>query len=70
MSVVPKKKTSKSVRGMRRSHDALKERSGVHCSNCKNIIIPNNRCEKCGFYKNVFVKPPKNTKLTNEKNNS
>ncbi|OED45528.1 50S ribosomal protein L32 [Rickettsiales bacterium (ex Bugula neritina AB1)] len=60
MSVVPKKKTSKSAKGMRKSHDALKETQGVLCNNCKNIIIPKNRCTKCGFYKNVFVKPPKN----------
>ena len=46
----PKKKTSKSRRDMRRSHDALKANSYMECPNCGEFKRPHNVCPKCGQY--------------------
>lgn len=47
---VPKKKTSKSVRNMRRSHHALKAKNFIECSNCGEPVMPHNVCAACGHY--------------------
>jgi large subunit ribosomal protein L32 len=47
---VPKKKTSKSRRDMRRSHHALKPASLVECSNCGELKRPHHVCKACGHY--------------------
>lgn len=47
---VPKKKTSKSKRNMRRSHHALKTVSLVECANCGEKKRPHHLCEACGHY--------------------
>ena len=47
---VPKKKTSKSRRGMRRSHDALKPINVVNCKNCGESRLPHHVCMSCGQY--------------------
>ncbi|NBO39099.1 50S ribosomal protein L32 [bacterium] len=52
---VPKKRTSKSVRNMRRSHDALTALNFSKCSNCGAPRLPHSVCESCGFYKGRFV---------------
>ena len=56
---VPKKKTSKSRRGMRRAHDALKAVNYVECPNCGAPKLPHHICASCGHYKGrqVFSKP-------------
>ena len=48
---VPKRKTSKSRRGMRRSHDHLHVRDVSLCPNCQNAKLPHRICPHCGFYK-------------------
>ncbi len=48
---VPKRKTSKSKRNMRRAHDALKPVRGGECSNCGEIKLSHHVCPACGFYK-------------------
>lgn len=48
---VPKKKTSKSRRDMRRSHLALTPVNFVLCPNCGSVRLPHNMCSACGFYK-------------------
>ena len=48
---VPKKKTSKSRRDMRRSHHALKPVSSVECPNCGEFKLPHAVCPECGEYK-------------------
>ena len=48
---VPKKKTSKSRRDMRRSHHALKSPALVECPNCGELKRPHHVCEACGFYR-------------------
>lgn len=47
---VPKRKTSPSRRGMRRSHHALSLISTGECSNCGNQKLPHHVCDSCGFY--------------------
>jgi large subunit ribosomal protein L32 len=47
---VPKKKTSKSRRNMRRAHDALKLVDHIECSNCGEVKLPHHICEACGHY--------------------
>jgi len=46
----PKKKTSKSRRDMRRSHDALNPASYMECPNCGELKRPHEVCPKCGQY--------------------
>ncbi|MCF8480154.1 MAG: 50S ribosomal protein L32 [Rhodospirillum sp.] len=47
---VPKKKTSKSRRDMRRSHDALKPAAHGECPNCGELKRPHHLCPSCGHY--------------------
>lgn len=46
----PKKKTSKSRRDMRRSHDALGANSYHECPSCGELKRPHNVCPSCGQY--------------------
>ena len=56
---VPKKKLSKSRRGMRRSHDAIKAVSTIKCSYCGQPNIPHNVCKFCGQYAKRLAKTTK-----------
>ena len=47
---VPKRKTSPSRRGMRRSHDALRVEAFQECPNCGELHRPHNLCNGCGHY--------------------
>ena len=47
---VPKKKTSKSKRDMRRSHDALGVNACQECPKCGELVRPHHVCEACGTY--------------------
>ena len=47
---VPKKKTSKSRRNMRRAHHALEPATYVECSNCGEMKRPHHLCAACGYY--------------------
>ncbi|MGQ9367269.1 50S ribosomal protein L32 [Azospirillum sp. ST 5-10] len=47
---VPKKKTSKSRRNMRRSHHALSTNSYAECQNCGELKRPHHVCGSCGHY--------------------
>lgn len=47
---VPKRKTTPSRRGMRRSHDALKPEAFHECANCGELKRPHNLCIACGHY--------------------
>jgi large subunit ribosomal protein L32 len=47
---VPKKKTSKSRRNMRRSHHALGASAHVECKNCGELTRPHHVCPACGHY--------------------
>jgi len=47
---VPKKKTSKSRKGMRRSHDHITAPNIVYCE-CGEPTLPHRACSVCGTYK-------------------
>ncbi len=48
---VPKKKTSKSKRNMRRSHHGLKPRNTVVCESCGAFKLRHVACPSCGKYR-------------------
>ncbi len=48
---VPKKKTTPSRRGMRRSHDALKATNSADCANCGERKLSHHICVRCGHYR-------------------
>ncbi|MBL26391.1 MAG: 50S ribosomal protein L32 [Rhodospirillaceae bacterium] len=48
---VPKRKTSKSRRDMRRSHHALPRATYNECPNCGELKQPHHVCRSCGHYK-------------------
>ena len=48
---VPKRKTTPSRRGMRRSHDALKFVQTCECKNCGEQKLPHHLCKGCGHYR-------------------
>ncbi|MGB0843271.1 MAG: 50S ribosomal protein L32 [Alphaproteobacteria bacterium] len=48
---VPKSKITRSRRGMRRSHDALKNASYTECTSCGEQMRPHHVCASCGSYK-------------------
>jgi large subunit ribosomal protein L32 len=54
---VPKKKTSKSRRNMRRSHHALPTASYAECPNCGELKRPHHVCPSCGQYHEREVVP-------------
>jgi len=45
----PFAKTSKSKKGMRRAHHALKATNVVHCPRCGSSKLPHRMCGNCGF---------------------
>ncbi|MCX8500449.1 MAG: 50S ribosomal protein L32 [Alphaproteobacteria bacterium] len=62
---VPKKKTSKSVRNMRRSHDGLRAVAFGFCVSCKEgPIRPHHICSFCGHYDKREVYEVKSSPLT------
>ena len=49
---VPKKRTSKRRKGMRRSHDALKFKANVvECADCGELKLRHHICAACGIYR-------------------
>ncbi|MCK5706108.1 MAG: 50S ribosomal protein L32 [Candidatus Aureabacteria bacterium] len=52
---VPKRKTSKSKRDMRRSHHKAEVLSLGTCSHCGQPKKPHFICPSCGYYKNKEI---------------
>lgn len=52
---VPKKKTSKSRKNMRRAHDFLTPPTTSTCPQCKAPKLPHRVCPSCGTYKGKEV---------------
>ncbi len=53
---VPKRKTSKAKRDMRRaSAQRLKKATVVKCPQCNEPKLPHRVCGECGYYKNEEV---------------
>lgn len=48
---VPKKKTSKSRKNMRRAHDFLTPPAASVCPQCTAPKLPHRACASCGTYK-------------------
>jgi large subunit ribosomal protein L32 len=57
----PKKKTSKSKRDMRRSHDSIKMPNLATCPQCHEPVLPHHVCLECGIYdgKKILIKEEK-----------
>lgn len=47
---VPKRKTGKTKRNMRRSHHALRAPMLTECTNCGEKVPQHRVCGKCGYY--------------------
>lgn len=54
---VPRKKVSRSKRGMRRSHHRLQPINLIECSNCGELKRPHHICGACGYYDGREVVP-------------
>lgn len=52
---VPKRKTTPSRRGMRRSHDTLTATVSSGCPECGDIKLSHHMCPSCGFYRGRSV---------------
>jgi large subunit ribosomal protein L32 len=54
---VPKRRTSRSKRNMRRAnHDKVAAPTLVACTNCGEPAVPHRACGSCGHYKGRVVK--------------
>lgn len=47
---VPKRRTSKSKRGHRRSHHFIKPVQVQYCPKCNEPVMPHRLCSNCGSY--------------------
>jgi len=56
---VPKRRTSHSKQGMRRSHHHVKPIQVQYCPQCEQPVLPHRVCGNCGFYQGREVVPPK-----------
>lgn len=52
---VPKKRTTKSKRNQRRSHDGLTASSVIICPNCGSKMQPHHVCLDCGEYRGKLI---------------
>lgn len=48
---VPKRKSSKRRRNLRRAHDALKPIGLAKCPRCNQAVLPHTLCSNCGYYR-------------------
>ena len=61
---VPKRKTSRTNRDKRRTHDRIKLLNIVECPRCHSKKIAHHVCSECGYYKNTEVISKKEDKKT------
>ena len=52
---VPKRKTSKTRRDKRRTHDNAPVVTVAVCPQCKKPVVPHCACKSCGYYKGSKV---------------
>ncbi|HLJ69102.1 MAG TPA: 50S ribosomal protein L32 [Chloroflexota bacterium] len=64
MGALPKKRQSRSKRGMRRSHDRLKLGAIILCSHCRRPHLAHHVCPNCGYYAGREVVPEKIKRVT------
>ena len=59
---VPKRRTSRSKRNMRRANnDKVTAPNLVACANCGEPVVPHRACASCGHYKGRAVKATKSS---------
>jgi large subunit ribosomal protein L32 len=52
VAVVPKRKTTRAKRDMRRAnHDRVKPPNAIPCPNCGDMMLSHRVCPSCGHYK-------------------
>jgi large subunit ribosomal protein L32 len=57
---VPKKRSSRSVRDMRRSHHAIELTAAIEsCPSCGEPKLRHRMCESCGTYRGRQITEPK-----------
>ncbi len=56
---VPKRKTSKSRRDKRRTHQKIDTPNLGVCTNCQEPILPHTLCTECGYYNGRVIIEPK-----------
>jgi len=62
---LPKKKTTKSRQGKRRSHLGVSPPSVIECPQCHSPMLPHHVCQTCGSYAGrevIEIKGPKTKK--------
>ena len=52
---VPKRRTSHSKQGMRRSHHHLTATQIQFCTNCNEPVLPHRVCPNCGYFQGRIV---------------
>jgi large subunit ribosomal protein L32 len=55
---VPKRRTSHSKQGKRRSHHHVKPLQVQYCSQCGEPVLPHRVCTNCGYYQGREVVAP------------
>lgn len=51
----PKRRHSNMRTRLRRSHDAIKVKTGSRCSHCGKVTLPHRICSSCGYYRGKQV---------------
>jgi len=64
---VPKRKTSRTNRDKRRTHDGIKLINVVECPRCHSKKIAHHVCSECGYYKNSEIISQKKEEKKQEK---
>ena len=59
---VPKRRTSHSKQGMRRSHHHRQPVQVQYCTHCNEPVLPHRVCSNCGHYQGREVVAPKEEK--------
>ncbi len=52
---IPFRRTSKSRKAKRRTHQNAKKPTTIICDNCGTTLKPHTVCNKCGYYKGKKV---------------
>jgi len=52
---VPKRRTGKAKKNMRRSHHALTPSNTMECPTCGEPVVPHRVCPKCGYYRERLI---------------
>lgn len=52
---VPKRRTGKAKKNMRRSHHAVTPSNAIECPSCGAPVLPHRVCAACGHYRERLV---------------